>query len=178
MFLFSIGITKGKWGTLIMNLLSFKRHYDAKTGSPMCCLSLLHSIRKIPQDRVARSWRRDARIHQAQPPRGALEPGVRDPAGPGYDPERGVRPHRCERVEHVPVEALAHRTAANGVMPYPPGIPMLMSGENFGDDDGPQIGYMRGLAAWDRQFPGSSMSRRVPRSTAPTMSVRALDGSL
>ena len=39
-------------------------------------------------------------------------------------------------------------------MPYPPGIPMLMSGENFGDDDGPQIGYMRGLAAWDRQFPG------------------------
>ena len=29
MFLFSIGITKGKWGTLVMNLLSFKRHYDA-----------------------------------------------------------------------------------------------------------------------------------------------------
>ena len=57
-------------------------------------------------------------------------------------------------IEHVPVEALAHRTAANGVMPYPPGIPMLMSGENFGDDDGPQIGYMRGLAAWDKQFPG------------------------
>ena len=29
MFLFSIGITKGKWGTLITNLLAFKRHYDA-----------------------------------------------------------------------------------------------------------------------------------------------------
>src|SRR6478672_9952325 len=29
MFLFSIGITKGKWGTLVTNLLSFKRHYDA-----------------------------------------------------------------------------------------------------------------------------------------------------
>ena len=29
MFLFSIGITKGKWGTLLTNLLAFKRDYDA-----------------------------------------------------------------------------------------------------------------------------------------------------
>ena len=36
-------------------------------------------------------------------------------------------------VEAVPVDKLAKRTAANAVMPYPPGIPMLMSGENFGD---------------------------------------------
>jgi arginine decarboxylase len=57
-------------------------------------------------------------------------------------------------VEAVPVDKIAHRTAANGVMPYPPGIPMLMSGENFGAEDSPQIGYLRGLEAWDRQFPG------------------------
>jgi Orn/Lys/Arg decarboxylase, C-terminal domain len=35
-------------------------------------------------------------------------------------------------VEHVSVDEIANRTAANGVMPYPPSIPMLMSGENFG----------------------------------------------
>ena len=29
MFLFSIGITRGKWGTLLTNLLAFKRDYDA-----------------------------------------------------------------------------------------------------------------------------------------------------
>ena len=29
MFLFSIGITKGKWGTLLTNLLAFKRDYDS-----------------------------------------------------------------------------------------------------------------------------------------------------
>ena len=34
-------------------------------------------------------------------------------------------------VEAVPVSELAQRTAANAVMPYPPGIPMLMSGENL-----------------------------------------------
>ena len=35
-------------------------------------------------------------------------------------------------IELVPADKLAKRTAANAVMPYPPGIPMLMSGENFG----------------------------------------------
>ena len=35
-------------------------------------------------------------------------------------------------VESVSVDKLANRTAANAIMPYPPGIPMLMSGENFG----------------------------------------------
>jgi len=31
---------------------------------------------------------------------------------------------------------------------------MLMSGENFGGEDSPQIGYLRGLQTWDLQFPG------------------------
>ena len=29
LFLFSFGITKGKWGTLVTTLLDFKRDYDA-----------------------------------------------------------------------------------------------------------------------------------------------------
>ena len=57
-------------------------------------------------------------------------------------------------VESVPVDELAGRTAANAVMPYPPGIPMLMSGENFGSADSPQIGYLRGMQNREHQFPG------------------------
>jgi arginine decarboxylase len=57
-------------------------------------------------------------------------------------------------VELVPAEGLANRTAANAVMPYPPGIPMLMSGENFGEENSPQIGYLRSMQHRERQFPG------------------------
>src|ERR1041385_1293747 len=32
LFLFSIGITKGKWGTLLNALLDFKRHYDTNAA--------------------------------------------------------------------------------------------------------------------------------------------------
>ena len=38
LFLFSIGITKGKWGTLLNALLDFKRDYDAqRAAQPKCC---------------------------------------------------------------------------------------------------------------------------------------------
>jgi arginine decarboxylase len=57
-------------------------------------------------------------------------------------------------VELVPSDKLAKRTAANAVMPYPPGIPMLMSGENFGPADSPQIGYLKSMQNREKQFPG------------------------
>ncbi|MDI5035891.1 hypothetical protein MJM43_28800, partial [Salmonella enterica subsp. enterica serovar Montevideo] len=48
-----------------------------------------------------------------------------------------------ERYElHVAIENLPGRIAANSVIPYPPGIPMLLSGENFGDENSPQVGYL------------------------------------
>ena len=57
-------------------------------------------------------------------------------------------------VEPVPADNLAKRIAANAIMPYPPGIPMLMSGENFGNANSPQIGYLRGMQNREQQFPG------------------------
>lgn len=34
--LFSVGVTKGKWGTLINVLLEFKQHYDSNTPISVC----------------------------------------------------------------------------------------------------------------------------------------------
>nr|AAT42449.1 arginine decarboxylase [Edwardsiella ictaluri] len=59
-----------------------------------------------------------------------------------------------DNVEMVSIFNLAGRTAANSVIPYPLGIPMLMSGENFGAEDSSQIGYLKALQAWDETFPG------------------------
>lgn len=57
-------------------------------------------------------------------------------------------------IEFVPSDQLMGRVSANSVIPYPPGIPMLMSGENFGDENSPQIQYLKSLETWDHQFPG------------------------
>ncbi len=57
-------------------------------------------------------------------------------------------------VAHVALDDLADHVLATSVVPYPPGIPMLMPGEMTGPDDGPYLSYLRALASWDRRFPG------------------------
>ena len=59
-----------------------------------------------------------------------------------------------DEIEHVPLDKLANRVLATSVVPYPPGIPMLMPGESTGASDGPYLGYLKALASWDRRFPG------------------------
>ena len=44
--------------------------------------------------------------------------------------------------------------AGVGIIPYPPGIPIIMPGESFGPDDGPWLSYMRSLQDWGTAFPG------------------------
>ena len=57
-------------------------------------------------------------------------------------------------IELVPASKLAGRIAANALIPYPPGIPMVISGVRFGGKDNPHIAYLESLAAWDAEFPG------------------------
>jgi arginine/lysine/ornithine decarboxylase len=64
--------------------------------------------------------------------------------------QRLVRGH----VEHVPLTGLADHVLATSVVPYPPGIPMLMPGQSTGPADGPYLRYLRALASWDQRFPG------------------------
>ncbi len=155
LFLFSFGITKGKWGTLVTALLDFKKDYDANTPLQQA----------IP------------RLTTANPARyGAM--GLRDLANEMFEqlksakqtqwlskafstlPEAHMSPADAYRelvldnIEHVSLENLANRVLATSVVPYPPGIPMLMPGESTGRDDGPYLSYLRALQGWDARFPG------------------------
>ena len=58
------------------------------------------------------------------------------------------------QVEMVPVEALAGRIAAVMVVPYPPGIPVIMPGERFPNDSAAIVDYLRIAAIQDAHFPG------------------------
>jgi NAD(P)-dependent dehydrogenase (short-subunit alcohol dehydrogenase family) len=58
-----------------------------------------------------------------------------------------------EDVDQATPESL-ESVVATSVVPYPPGIPMMMPGESAGPADGPYIGYLRALRDWDRRFTG------------------------
>ena len=153
--LFSIGITKGKWGTLLNALLDFKRDYD--NNAPLSEI-LPHLVNDHPAvygslglhdlaDQMFAQLRDSRQTHWLAEAFSTLPTPV---ISPNLAFQHLVR----DEIEHVPLEQLAERVLATSVVPYPPGIPMLMPGESTGTDDGPCLGYLRALAAWDKRFPG------------------------
>ncbi|HEV2782723.1 MAG TPA: hypothetical protein VGX25_25305 [Actinophytocola sp.] len=47
-----------------------------------------------------------------------------------------------------------HPSCATRVVTTPPGIPVLMPGENAGEHDEPTLRHLRALETFDRRFPG------------------------
>ncbi len=155
LFLFSMGITKGKWGTLLNALLDFKRDYD--TNAPLAQV-LPHLTSNYAQiygemglrdlaDRMFSQLRDSRQTHW-------LAEAFSTLPKPVLTPNAAFQYLVRDEIEHVPLDELADRILATSVVPYPPGIPMLMPGESTGPDDGPYLGYLRALSEWDKRFPG------------------------
>lgn len=155
MFLFSMGITKGKWGTLLNTLLKFREFHRKNTPVSELFPALAEKYPAVYgsvglrdlSDRMFAYLKKntpDELLNRAfeQLPASVMTP--RDAFGKIVSGD----------VEFVPSDRLAGRVTANSVIPYPPGIPMLMSGENFGDAQSPMIAYLHALEAWDKEFPG------------------------
>ena len=153
--LFSMGITKGKWGTLLNALLDFKRDYDSNTPLAQALPQLAADypdtygslgLRELA-DQMFAQLRDSRQTHWLAEAFSTLPKLVMTPSA-AY--QHLVR----DEIEHVPLDKLANRVLATSVVPYPPGIPMLMPGESTGAKDGPYLGYLRALASWDKLFPG------------------------
>jgi len=155
LFLFSIGITKGKWGTLMSALLSFKHDYDRNTPLRQALPDLVDAY----PDRYGGMGLRDlsdqmfARVAEGKNTEWMAKAFSQVPKAEMTPREAYVRLVHNE-VEHLHIDQLAGRCAATSVVPYPPGIPLLMPGEPFGDTNGPVLSYLRSLESFDTQFPG------------------------
>ncbi len=155
LFLFSMGVTRGKWGTLINALLGFHRDILANTPLERSIPALVaaHPQRygKLGLGDLAGMMFGAVKTHKTteflSAAYGALPLPVLSPVG-AY--ERLVN----NRVESLTLDQMAGRTVATGVVPYPPGIPLLMPGENAGPASGPLLGYLKALEAFDAEMPG------------------------
>lgn len=153
LILFSLGITKGKWSTLVAELQEFKRLYDsnapleltlpviARTGHYPdmglrdLCNQLHHFYKQQHMVRILRQI-------YTQLPEIVLRP-----ADAYQMMVRG-------QVEMVPIDQLGGRISAVMLVPYPPGIPVIMPGERFSRDNSAIADYLKIALDQDRQFPG------------------------
>ena len=153
--LFSMGITRGKWSTLVTELINFKDLYDA--NAPLT--RALPAIAAAHPGSYGKLGLRDLceRIHDIYR-QDDLPKAQRDM----YTalPEMALRPADAYdrlvkgRVESVEIDNLMGRTLAVMVVPYPPGIPLIMPGERITEATKSIQDYLVYARDFDRKFPG------------------------
>ena len=153
--LFSMGITKGKWSTLVTELLNFKDLYDANAPLDRVLPALTDAHPEAYAgtglkdlcEAVHRVYRED-NLPKAQKDMYTTLPEMAQRPAEAYD--RLVR----GRVESVEIDKLMGRTLAVMVVPYPPGIPVIMPGERLTRSTKSIQDYLLYAREFDRKFPG------------------------
>jgi arginine decarboxylase len=149
--MFTIGITKGRWNTLVTALQQFKDDYDK--NQPLWKV-LPEFVQKNP--RYERVGLRDlcTQIHgvykQNDVARLTTEMYLSDMV-PAMRPADAFAKMAHRDIERVPVDALEGRVTAVLLTPYPPGIPLLIPGERFNRTI---CSYLQFAREFNARFPG------------------------
>jgi arginine decarboxylase len=153
--LFSMGVTKGKRSTLVTELLNFKDLYDSNTPlkrvlpalvaehpeayGKMGLKDLCDAVHKVYSDDNLAKAQKD--MYTALPEIAML------PADAYGHLVKG-------NVESIEIDNLMGRTLAVMVVPYPPGIPVIMPGEKLTATTKSIQDYLLYARDFDKKFPG------------------------
>jgi arginine decarboxylase len=149
--MFTIGITKGRWNTLVTELQQFKADYDA--NQPLWRV-MPEFVEKHPQyERVglndlAQQIHDAYRRHNVARVTTEMYLSNMEPAMIPADAFQCLA-HR--RVDRVPIDELEGRITTMLVTPYPPGIPLLIPGERFNRSI---VEYLKFARSFNERFPG------------------------
>lgn len=154
LILFSVGTTKGKWGTLIEALLDFKKLYDSGAKAIDAIPSLKNQSPKY--DTISLKDLCQA-MHTEMKESQMLEHitnAVNSDPMPAMTPAEAYQKVVRYKTETIRLQDFRGRISATMLTPYPPGIPVLMPGERLAHDDVGVIGYLEALQEFDKKFPG------------------------
>lgn len=154
--LFSIAITKGKSGTLVSELFRLKELYDMDAPLSEVLPDLAAENGARYGDMSLRALCRE--MHGFYKGRDTIDI-IREVYS--VLPEQMMTPAQAYRrlvagnVESVTLDAVDGRVNAVGIVPYPPGIPVIMPGEKFDKARTAKIlQYLSLLQDFDNRFPG------------------------
>jgi arginine decarboxylase len=149
--MFTIGITKGRWNTMVTELQQFKDDYDK--NHPLWKV-LPEFCQKHP--RYERVGLRDLcrEIHAVYKAndvaRLTTEMYLSDMV-PAMRPADAFAKMAHREIERVPIDQLEGRVTAVLLTPYPPGIPLLIPGERF---NATIVRYLQFARDFNARFPG------------------------
>jgi len=153
--LFSVGTSKGKWGSLLETLFEFKRLYDR--GAPLA-EAMPDLAAKFP-DRYGLMTLRQLGDEMHAAMKALNLPALLQEAC-DVEPDSWLTPAETyqkvvrDGTERVKLTEMAGRITAVMLVPYPPGIPIRMPGERLGDANSPTIRFLLALEEFSKKFPG------------------------
>lgn len=155
LLLFSIGVINAKVGTLLVSLLDFKKQFDENRLMSDIFPNLVAehpdnydhcSIQAFAQS--MHLYLRKMNISKVTTEMFSFIPEVvMSPAEAYHELVRG-------NVEELPLEQLHDRVPAVMLVPYPPGIPIIMPGEKFSGKAKEIVEYLKVFEEFDNLFPG------------------------
>jgi arginine decarboxylase len=151
--MFTIGITKGRWNSLVTELQQFKADYDA--NQPLWRV-MPEFVAKFPAyERVglrdlAQQIHEEYQRHDVARVTMDMYLSVMEPAMKPSDAFECLA-HR--KVDRVQIDDLEGRITTMLVTPYPPGIPLLIPGERFNRTI---VEYLKFVRTFNDRFPGFS----------------------
>jgi len=149
--MFTIGITKGRWNTMVAALQQFKDDYDK--NQPLWKV-LPEFVQKQP--RYEKVGLRDLckQIHEVYKAndvaRLTTEMYLSDMV-PAMKPTDAFAKMAHRKIDRVPIDDLEGRITAVLLTPYPPGIPLLIPGEQFNKVI---VNYLKFAREFNEKFPG------------------------
>ncbi len=149
--MFTIGITKGRWNTLVTALQQFKDDYDK--NQPIW--RILPEFAAV-KTRYERMGLRDLcqSIHDFYKAydvaRLTTEMYLSDMI-PAMKPADAFAKMAHREIERVPIDELEGRITSTLLTPYPPGIPLLIPGERFNKTI---VDYLKFARDFNEKFPG------------------------
>jgi arginine decarboxylase len=153
--LFSVGTSKGKWGSLLETLFEFKRLYD--TDAPLT-EALPELVQKFPtRYRNLTLKELSDEMHQVMLDldlAGLVNAACDEDFDPILTPAQTYQKLVRGETEKLRFADMAGRIAAVMLVPYPPGIPMSMPGERLGGPDSPVIKLILAMEEFGKRFPG------------------------
>ncbi|QLE98580.1 arginine/lysine/ornithine decarboxylase [Neptunomonas phycophila] len=149
--MFTIGITKGRWNTMISALQQFKDDYDK--NAPLWRV-LPEFIAQYPQYERIGLKELCQQIHsiyrENDVARLTTEMYLSDLV-PAMKPAKAFAKMAHKDIERVPLDKLEGRVTAVMLTPYPPGIPLLVPGEVFNKTI---VDYLKFARTFNSAFPG------------------------
>ena len=149
--MFTIGITKGRWNTMVAALQQFKDDYDK--NQPLWKV-LPEFCQKQP--RYEKMGLRDLcdKIHTVYKANDVAklttEMYLSDMI-PAMKPTDAFAKMAHRKMDRVPIDELEGRTTAVLLTPYPPGIPLIIPGEKFNKVI---VNYLKFAREFNEKFPG------------------------